>query len=135
MKLSTKSRYGLKACYELAQRKSEGAIPLSNLVDSTGTTLSYLEQIMLLLRKNDIISAERGAQGGYYLAREPKDISVGEILRALEDGLRIIECVGTECLDKDLCPTHTVWQRMYDALNNMLDNFTLQDMIDNMEDK
>lgn len=135
MKLSTKSRYGLKACYELALRKDEGPISLSSLVDSTGTTLNYLEQIMLLLRKNKIISAERGAQGGYYLTREPNDISVGEVLRALEDGLRIIECVDSECTDKHLCPTHAVWQKIYNALNNMLDKYTLQDMIKTMEDK
>ena len=91
MKLSTKSRYGLKACYELAARYNEGPIALVNLVDVTGTTLNYLEQIMIHLKKNDIVKADRGSQGGYYLEREPKSKSIGEILRSIEDGLKILD--------------------------------------------
>lgn len=133
MKISSKSRYGLKACYELALKADQGPIPLAMLVESAGTTVNYLEQIMMLLRKNNIVMAERGAQGGYFLSREPENISLGEILRALEDGLKIADCIEGECIDKKLCPTHSVWQKMYDSLNSMLDNYTLKDMIDNME--
>lgn len=135
MKISTKSRYGLKACYELAVKANDGPVSLNNLVDATGTTLNYLEQIMILLRRADIVKADRGVQGGYYLAREPKDISIGEILRSLEDGLKLVDCVDGECTEKGLCPTHSVWQKMYDSLNSMLNSFTLQDMLDNMEVK
>lgn len=133
MKLSTKSRYGLKACYELALRQDEGPISLNNLVESTGTTLNYLEQIMILLKKNNIVQAERGVQGGYFLSRDTDNITIGEILRALEDGLKIVDCIKGECLEKNLCPTHSIWQKMYDSLNTMLDSYTLKDMLDNME--
>ncbi|MGI6701482.1 MAG: RrF2 family transcriptional regulator [Christensenellales bacterium] len=135
MKLSTKSRYGLKACYELALRREQGPVSLVNLVQATGTTVHYLEQIMILLRKGGIVKADRGVSGGYYLTREPDKISVGEILRALEDGLMIIDCIGKECSEKNLCPTHSVWQKMYEALNSMLDGYTLMDMLKNMENK
>jgi DNA-binding IscR family transcriptional regulator len=56
-------------------------------------------------------------------------------LRALEDGLMIIDCIGKECSEKNLCPTHSVWQKMYEALNSMLDGYTLMDMLKNMENK
>lgn len=135
MKLSSKSKYGLKACYELAMRRNEGPISLASLVESSGTTLSHLEQLMIPLKKNNIVKATRGAQGGYYLARENNEISIGEILRALEDGLKIIECINTKCEEKKLCPTHSVWQKMYDSLNNMLDSYTLQSMLDSEVDK
>jgi len=133
MKISTKSKYGLKACYDLASKYEEGPVPLTNLVETTGTTVNYLEQIMILLRKGDIVKAERGVQGGYLLSRRPEDISVGEILRSLEDGLKIVECVDGECSDKSLCPTHSIWQKIYDSLNKMLNSYTLKDMLDNME--
>jgi Rrf2 family protein len=135
MKISTKSRYGLKACYELAVKRSEGPVALTGLVEATGTTLNYLEQIMILLKKAEIVKADRGVQGGYYLAKDPSDVSVGEILRALEDGLKLVDCIHSECNAQPLCPTHDVWCKMYDSLNNMLDSYTLKDMIDHTEAK
>lgn len=135
MKLSSKSKYGLKACYELALHYNEGPIALNMLIEATGTTLNYLEQIMMLLKRNDIVQADRGVQGGYYLSRKPENISIGQILRSLEDGLKIVDCIHGNCSEKNLCPTHSVWQKMYDSLNSMLDSFTLQSMIENMEVK
>lgn len=135
MKLSAKSRYGLRACYELAIKLHDGPIALTSLIEATGTTLNYLEQIMILLKKADIVKADRGVQGGYYLSRTPDEISVGDILRALEDGLKIVDCIEGDCTEKCLCPTHNVWQKMYDSLSSMLNSYTLQDMINNMEAK
>ncbi len=129
MKLSKKSIYGLKACYELAIKDSDERISLASLTDATGTTVNYLEQIMILLKREGIVMASRGSQGGYYLAAKPQDISVGKVLRALEDGLKIVDCIDGACTEEKPCAAHSVWIKMSNSINNMLDNYTLEDMI------
>ena len=82
----------------------------------------------MLFRSRNIVCASRGSSGGYFLAREPKDISLGEIVRALEDDMEIIECVkdGGKC---KCCPTSVVWKKLYTGINELLDSITLEQMV------
>ena len=128
MKLSTKSKYGLKALYVLAEQG--GLLPLSKLATLTNISEKYLEQILLLLRKADIVAAERGTNGGYRLNNEAKDIIIGDVLRALEDGLEVVECNGVGCRGSCACPTGGVWNKLYISINETLDGITLQNMLE-----
>ena len=82
-----------------------------------------------MLSHRGIVSASRGANGGYYLSRSPKEITIGEIVRALEDDMEIIECVKQDGKCK-CCPSRAVWKKLYDGINGVLDSMTLQQMID-----
>ncbi|MCX4362117.1 MAG: Rrf2 family transcriptional regulator [Clostridia bacterium] len=144
MKLSSKARYGLKAMCYMADRYGEGVISLSTMSSSIGVSDKYLEQLISTLRKAGLISANRGANGGYFLSKEPDKISVGEIIRALEDGLVIIDCLSGECDSKCgcstnpcdgegkcNCKTYNVWNKLYEAINDCLDSMSLSSLIKN----
>ena len=144
MKLSSKARYGLKAMCYMADHHGEGVISLSVMSSSIGVSDKYLEQLISTLKKAGLILANRGANGGYFLAKEPENISVGEIIRALEDGLVIIDCLSGECDSKCGCSTHScncegdgkcncstydVWYKLYEAINDCLDSMSLASLI------
>lgn len=130
MKLSTKSRYGLRVCQMLAENYGKiDTMPLPYIAESTSISEAYLEQIMITLKKDNIVGAVRGANGGYFLTREPKDITIGEVIRSLEDGLEFIGCINNECEDSGGCKTKNIWRKVYDGLNELLDSMTLIDLI------
>lgn len=127
MKISTKGRYGIRAMFFLAQ--GENVISLKELSGKTGVTEPYLEKIMGILRKKDLISAVRGAGGGYSLSRSPKEITIGEILRALENNMYLTSCNGGTCKSRN-CPSKNVFNKIYVEINKVLDNIYLADMLD-----
>ncbi len=127
MKLSARAKYGLNACYYIAI--SNEIISVQNLADKMKVSNGYLEQIIGILKKHKIIEAQRGAQGGYFLTRKPNEITVGEIVRPLEDDFKLTDCVVGECSGN--CPSKIVWQKLYEGINIVLDNITLQDLIIN----
>ncbi|MBE5735109.1 MAG: Rrf2 family transcriptional regulator [Clostridiales bacterium] len=132
MKLSTKGRYGLRVMYYLGQ-SPDRVITLSELAKSTGVNAPYLEKILGILKKADLVVTERGANGGYVVSRPANEISIGEILRALEDNLYLADCNSGKC-DKVTCPSKSIFNYIYTEINNLLDSKTLQDMIgDNYE--
>jgi Rrf2 family protein len=131
MKLSTKSKYGLKACQVLAENyERQTPIPLNYVSEKAGVTDAYLEQIIILLKKANIVDSVRGVSGGYYLVKAPNETTIGEILRALEDGLEIIGCINNPCSSGEPCKARNVWTKIYDGINQILDSMTLQEMID-----
>ncbi|WP_034429884.1 RrF2 family transcriptional regulator [Caldisalinibacter kiritimatiensis] len=134
MRLSTKGRYGLKAMFELALHYGEGPIPLNNIAESQNISEHYLEQLIATLRRKGLVKSVRGAQGGYMLARAPEEITVGEVIRPLEGSIAPSECViddeTVSCDKEDVCVTKTVWKRIRDSINEVIDSITLQDMID-----
>ena len=132
MKLSSKSRYGLKAMCELAVKYDE-VVSTLQIAESTSTSEAYLEQLMAILKRAGLIVSIRGAGGGYKLARSPYDISVGAILRALADDLKFVECISGECEKK--CKCYTVWQKLYDTINNSLDNMKLIEICEGEENE
>ena len=128
MKLSSKTHYGLMACHILARNYPEKSVSASLLEKYIAVSGKYLEKILRMLSKRDIICANRGANGGYFLARAPKDITIGEIVRALEDDMEIIECVSKDGKCK-CCPTSNVWKKLYDGINGLLDSMNLEQMV------
>ena len=128
MKLSSKTHYGLMACHVLAKSYPDKSVSASLLEKYIAVSGKYLEKILRMLSKRGIICASRGATGGYYLACAPKDITIGEIVRALEDDMEIIECVSKEGKCK-CCPTSNVWKKLYDGINGLLDSMTLEQMV------
>ena len=103
------------------------------IAESTKTSEAYLEQLMAILKKADLIISVRGAGGGYKLAKSPQDISVGEIIRALEDDLKFVDCIDEPCENK--CKCYSVWQKLYDTINNALDNMKLIEICDGGENE
>lgn len=129
MKLSSKARYGLKAMCYMAENYGKGVVSLPTMAESIGISEKYLEQLIASLRKAGLVEATRGASGGYYLEKSPEKISVGEILRVLEDGLIIVDCISGECDNKCMCNTYNVWNKLYKAINNCLDEMSLDSLI------
>ena len=129
MKLSSKTHYGLMACHILAENYPDSTVSASALESRISVSGKYLERIMRMLSARGIITANRGASGGYYLAKPPEEIKIGEIVRALEDDMEIIECV-TKKGECKCCPSQAVWKRLYDGINKVLDGMTLKQMLD-----
>lgn len=134
MKLSTKGRYGLRALLDLAVHQDAGAVSLQSIADRQHISERYLEQLMAKLKKAGLVISTRGAGGGYRLAREAREISVGDILRALEGNLDAVECPGLledgECSSKDLCVTKYVWKRINESINQVVDEIKLDQLVE-----
>lgn len=134
MKLSTKGRYGLRAVLDIALHGEEEAVALSSIAERQNISISYLEQLIAKLKKAGIVNSTRGAQGGYTLARPSEDISVGDILRALEGNLDPVDCSEVTggkatCKASDLCVTKYVWKRISDSINNTVDHLMLSELV------
>lgn len=131
MKLSTKGRYGLKAMFELSINQSQGPVPLKVIANNQHISEQYLEQIFSKLKKSGIIKSVRGSQGGYLLAKDAKDISVGDILVVLEGPVSLSECVLDEdvCENSGTCVTKIVWEKLKKGIEDVIYSITLQDMI------
>ena len=131
MKLSTKGRYGVKAMVELAI--NYGATPTSIKTIAIRQNISecYLEQLFAPLRKAKIINSIRGAQGGYVLNKEPKDITVAEVIYILEGPIEIADCIeGATCDNVDLCATRLLWEKIKNSIDDVMKSITLQDIVD-----
>ncbi len=129
MKLSSKARYGMYAMVELA-KSSEKTMSASELATKTGVTEKYLEQILAILKKNDLITSTRGATGGYSLSHSSSDITAGQILRALEDNLELVECIHKGCATNGNCNcvSRNLWTKLYKHINEYLDNVSLEQL-------
>lgn len=136
MKLSTKGRYGLKAIFDLALHYEEQPIALSSIAERCDISLSYLEQLISQLKKAGVVTSVRGAQGGYILKGKPKEITVGHVLRALEQ-LAPVSCVTEDydCESSDFCVTRVIYKKILDSILDTVDNITIQDMIDDYKEK
>jgi Rrf2 family protein len=131
MKLSTKGRYGLKAMFELSITQNNGPVSLKVIAKNQNISDQYLEQLFSSLKKAGLVKSVRGAQGGYLLNKEPKDITVGEILTVLEGPVSLSECVIDEdvCKNSNVCVTKSVWEKIKKGIEDVIDSITLQDMI------
>lgn len=142
MMLSTKGKYGLRAVLDLALHTEESIISLSAIADRQDISISYLEQLIAKLKKAGIVNSIRGAQGGYVLSKPPSEISVGEILRALEGNLNPIKCSELSgekgCNGADSCVTKFVWKRISDSINDTVNTMMLSELVEEsrrIEDK
>ncbi len=137
MKVSTRSRYGLKAILEIATTKDNKCVSLQSISDKLGISVNYLEQIIAVLKKDGIVKSVRGAKGGYVLARDMSEITFGEILRSLEGDLAPVSCLDkaeAECSCGDSCTTECLtrdtWSKFYNIITDSIDSITLKDIIE-----
>jgi len=134
MKISTRGRYGLRAMVDLAANGDGGSVTLKSIAERQGIPENYLEQLISPLKKAGYVRSTRGALGGYALNKPAGEISVGDVLRALEGDMRPVECVSEEAAGScgkagcESCVTRPVWRKMYDSINNVLESFSLADL-------
>lgn len=129
MKMSSKARYGLYIAVELAKKyNGSDVVNVTELSQSTGVTEKYLEQIIALMKRARIVDASRGVNGGYKLTDSPQNISVGRVLRAVEDNLEIVDCLHGECANRSECVARNLWGKLYENINSYLDTITLKQL-------
>ena len=129
MKMSSNARYGLYVAVELAKRYATSeVVPVCTLAQCTGVTEKYLEQILALMKKQNVVVAVRGANGGYKLTNPPENTTVGSVLRAVEDNLEIVDCLHKNCSNKCKCVSHNLWAKLYDNINSYLDTISLKQL-------
>jgi Rrf2 family protein len=131
--LSKKSKYGLKAVMELAGESGRGPILISELADRQRLPRKFLEAILLELKRHGILQSKKGKGGGYFLHRDPSEITLGQVIRVLEGPLALTPCVSQtaymkceECLDEETCGIRLAMKEVRDATAHILDNTTLQ---------
>ena len=131
MKISTRSRYGLKICQLLAEEYSPNTtLALPYIAEKLSLSEPYLEQLIAILKKNGIVCAIRGAGGGYYLSRNPEEITIGDIIRPLEGDFELNDCLTEGCENQSKCKAKSIWKKLYAGINDILDSMTLKEMID-----
>jgi len=134
MKLTAKGQYGIQAMFELALPGNEGPRSIKAIAERRDIPEAYLEQLIGALRKSGLVRSVRGAQGGYLLSAPPDAITVGQVLRALEGDLALFDCLADDaCHKAGLCPTRTVWRKVHDGINRVVDSITLKDMVEDYE--
>lgn len=133
MKISTKGRYALRMMCDLAQHINSGYISLKDVAERQNISKKYLEQIVPMLNKADVLKTNRGYQGGYMLAKSPDKYTVGDILRITEGSLVPVPCLDDNpnlCARSGSCITLSLWQGLNKVINEYLDSITLQDLLD-----
>ena len=138
MKISTKGRYALRMLLDLAQNQGDGFVALKDIAVRQNVSKKYLEQIVPMLNKSDILLASRGFQGGYRLAKSPDQYTVGAILRIAEGSLAPVACLDNNpilCDRSADCITLPVWQGLNRVINEYLDSITLQDILDQQQSR
>ncbi len=134
LKLSTKGRYGVKAMVDLAIHYSEEPSSIKSISERQNISEYYLEQLFSSLRKSNLIKSIRGAQGGYILNREPKDITIADIMGVLEGPVEISDCIDenseSSCSRIDCCATRLLWSKIKESIDQVMKFTTLQDMVD-----
>ena len=141
MMFSTRTEYGVRIMVELARRDGAGPVSLTEIAATDELPLAYLEHLAARLRKADLVQSRRGARGGYLLARPAPDISMAEIVEALEGSIAPIECIsqaadgGLVCsreTDADhVCPTKLLWTRVQGSIVGTLQETRLSDLVQN----
>ncbi len=132
MKISTKGRYALRLMLDLAAEGEGCPVALRDVAKRQDISEKYLEQLVSPLTRAGLLKSVRGAAGGYLLTREPKDYTAGEILRTQEGSLAPVDCAlpGHPCERMDACPTAPLWRKLAQAVDNVVDSVTLQDLLD-----
>lgn len=137
MKISTKGRYALRMMIDLAQNQGDGYVSLKDIANRQEISKKYLEQIVAILNKPDVLRTNRGYQGGYRLAKNANEYTVGDILRLTEGGLTPVSCLDNSpilCDRAEDCITLPIWKGLYKVISKYLDSITLQDIVDKNSD-
>jgi Rrf2 family iron-sulfur cluster assembly transcriptional regulator len=130
MRLTTKGRFAVTAMLDLALRGGKNPVTLAGISERQDISLSYLEQLFSRLRRHELVESVRGPGGGYYLARPLADLSVADIIRAVDEPIDATQCGGKEnCHDEHRCLTHDLWMGLNAHIYDYLDNVTLASLV------
>lgn len=132
MKLSTRSRYGTRMMLDLAKHYDKGPIQMGEIAKNQNISVKYLEQLIIPLKKANLIKSHRGPKGGHILAVPPDKITMGEVVNILEGGIDLTGCIeDPKTCDRSIdCLTRNLWREATDAMNEKLYSVTLADMIE-----
>lgn len=128
MKISKKVQYGLRAMVCLAENKKK-ILSLAEISKSERIPFNFLEKIILKLEKKGLVKAKKGSKGGYFLAKNPKKIKVGEIVKTLEGEDNLVRCIKYFCPRSKTCRVKIFWQKLQKSLNSALNSINLADLI------
>lgn len=131
MKLSTRSRYGLRMVLDMAQHGEDGPVQIGSIAKRQDISVKYLEQLIIPLKKANYIESVRGPKGGHMLSKSPEEITVGEIVELLEGGINLANCIGNPdvCERHEGCLTRAIWEEATEAIHDRLNAITLSEMI------
>ena len=131
MKLSTRSRYGTRMMIDMAQRYNEGPVQIGDIARRVDVSVKYLEQLIIPLKKAGYITSVRGPKGGHMLSKPPDAISIGEVVKVLEGGISLSDCVENPkvCDKSEACLTRSLWEEATKAMHDRLDATTLAEMV------
>lgn len=137
MRLTSKGRYAVTAMLDVALHADSGPVPLADISDRQGISLSYLEQLFSRLRKQGLVASVRGPGGGYRLGMDPSEISIGKVIAAVNESVDATRCQGHEsgCQGGTQCLTHSLWQELSSRISNFLDEITLGELVSQAEVK
>lgn len=133
MELNTKGRYAVMAMADLAKHGGADALSLSAIAQRQQISLAYLEQLFVKLRRAGLVESARGRSGGYRLARSASQITVAEVMRAVDEGMRMTRCGGEDfapCMTGNRCLTHGLWDALGDRIGSFLASVSLQEVLD-----
>lgn len=130
MRLTTKGRYAVTAVLDLALHQENGPVSLAAISERQQISLSYLEQLFSKLRRNEIVSSTRGPGGGYKLKNSADDVSVSDIILAVDEACKVVDCEDSEGCNADYqCLTHDLWQELSNEIRSFLDDITLSEIM------
>ena len=130
MRLTTKGRYAVTAVLDLALHQDKGPVSLAAISDRQGISLSYLEQLFSKLRRNDVVSSTRGPGGGYKLTNNVDQVSVSDVILAVDESCKVVDCKDSEgCNGGYQCLTHDLWQELSNEIRTFLDGITLSEIM------
>jgi len=137
MKLSTRTRYGVRAALELAQSVGRRPLQLKTIAQHQEISLKYLEQLMAILRSAGFVRSVRGSKGGYVLASPPSQVKLSDVFNCLEGPVITAECVQSDnyCARSADCVVKQVWAQVQQAVTHILESITLQDLVDKAKEK
>ncbi|MFB6434569.1 MAG: Fe-S cluster assembly transcriptional regulator IscR [Candidatus Malihini olakiniferum] len=134
MRLISKARYAINAMLDVALHSKEGPVSLAHISERKGISLSYLEKLFSLLRKNGLVSSVRGPGGGYLLGKNANEIAVSAVISAFDESVDATSCQGRKgCQSGDRCLTHTLWRDLRDRITDFLNKITLDELVSNQE--
>ncbi len=131
MRLTTKGRYAVTAMLDLAIHQKQGTVALSEVAQRQGISLAYLEQLFAQLRRRGLVTSTRGPGGGYSLARVPEEISVAQVIDAIDENIDATRCRGGKnCAEHSECLTHYLWAELSDHIRGFLTGVTLGNLVE-----
>ncbi len=130
MRLTTKGRYAVTAMLDLALNAQDGPVPLADISERQGISLSYLEQLFAKLRRGELVSSVRGPGGGYQLAHEPASIQIVQVIDAVDESVDATRCQGQgDCQNGSECLTHQLWCDLSKQIHDFLSGISLADLV------